>query len=62
MLTRVAIKTFELSDLVGRIISVRSFTEGGTELVVAVDLKTGELFALKEIHHDMLAAYEEGKQ
>jgi hypothetical protein len=45
------IKTFDLPDLVGRTIKIRSFHEGGTELIVAQDAKSGEIFVLKEIVH-----------
>lgn len=45
------IKTFELEDLVGRKIDIRSFTEGSTELLCAKDMETGDFFVLKETIH-----------
>ena len=43
------IKTFDLADLVGRTVRVRSFKEDSTELIIAHDTKSGEIFVLKEI-------------
>lgn len=45
------IKNFEFTDLVGRTLIIRSFRDGGTEVIIAKDTKTKELFLLAEIHH-----------
>lgn len=45
------IKTFELTDLVGRTVCVRSFKEDSTEIIIAHDIKSGEIFVLKEIQY-----------
>ncbi len=55
MFSDVKIKTFDLPDLVGRKLAVRSFTEGGTEIIAAIDMTSGDFFVLKEIHHPMPA-------
>lgn len=55
MFSDVKIKTFDLADLVGRKLKVRSFSEKSTEIVVAVDMTTGDFFVLKEINHPMPA-------
>lgn len=44
-------KTFELEDLVGRVIGIQSFRGDNFELIMAKDLKTGDFFVLKEIIH-----------
>lgn len=44
-------KTFDLEDLVGRVIGIQSFRDGHIELIMAKDLKTGEFFVLKQISH-----------
>ena len=53
------IETFDLDDLVGRTVSVRSFKEGATEIIIAHDIKSGEIFVLKEIRY-ATAIEEEG--
>jgi hypothetical protein len=45
------IPAFELEDLVGRTVFVRSSRDGNTELITAIDLMTREVFVLKEIIH-----------
>lgn len=48
-------KTFDLSDLVGKTLEIRSFKDGCCELITALDTKTGELFVLKTITHSQVA-------
>jgi hypothetical protein len=47
------IKTFELEDLVGRNLDVKSFHDKneGIELIIAADTTSGEIFILKQIIH-----------
>jgi len=42
------IKTFELKDLVGLTLKIVQVTDGIDSLVVAVDVKTSELFVIAE--------------
>jgi len=51
MINKVAIKTFNLEDLIDRTIKIRSFKDKNLELIVAIDKITGDLFVLKEINH-----------
>jgi uncharacterized protein YwbE len=53
MFSKYKIKTFKLTDLVGKNIDIRSSKEGHVELVVAADTKTGKIFVIKEIRHDV---------
>lgn len=48
MIKEADIKTFVLEDLVGRKVEIGSFKSEGIELIVARDLKTGDIFVLKE--------------
>jgi hypothetical protein len=52
MFKNIDIKTLKLDDLVGRKLDIRSFKDGSTELICAKDTETGEIFVIKEIHHD----------
>jgi hypothetical protein len=45
------IKTFELEDLKGRNLDVKSFTSENVELIIAADTASGEIFILKQIIH-----------
>jgi hypothetical protein len=45
------IKTFELEDLKGRNLDVKSFTSENVELIIAADTASGEIFVLKQIIH-----------
>lgn len=47
------IKTFELSDLKGRTLTIGGFSCENLELIIATDGKSGEFFILKEIVHPM---------
>lgn len=47
----ITIKCFDLADLIGRRLEVRSFKDDHVELIIAFDIKTGDVFVLKEIHH-----------
>ena len=47
----VKVKTFELEDLIDRVIGIQSFRDKNIELIMAKDLKTGEFFVLKQISH-----------
>ena len=51
MFKDVPFKRFDMSDLVGRKLDIRSFKERSTELIGAKDMETGELFILEEISH-----------
>jgi hypothetical protein len=51
MFKDVPFKKFDMLDLVGRKLDIRSFKEGSTELIGAKDMETGELFILEEINH-----------
>ena len=44
-------KTFELEDLIDRVIGIQSFRDKNIELIMAKDLKSGEFFVLKQISH-----------
>ena len=41
--------TFVLEDLIGRVVRINSLKDKDVELIVAVDINTGEIFVLKEI-------------
>ena len=45
------IQTFDIYDLLNRIITIKSFKDGDIELIFAMDIETKELFLLKEIKH-----------
>ena len=47
----IAIKTFDLIDLVGRTLIIKSFKDSENELIIAFDNKSGETFVLKSILH-----------
>ncbi len=51
MFKDVKAKTFELEDLIDRVIGIQSFKDKNIELIMAKDLKTGEFFVLKQISH-----------
>lgn len=61
MFKDVKIKTFDPEDLVGRTIAIQSLTDNHVELIVAKDLRTGDLFVLKEIHHPIHVRCTSGK-
>ena len=50
----VKIKTFQLEDLKGRNVNIRSFTNENIEIILAIDTDTGDLFLLKEILHPII--------
>lgn len=41
------LETFELKDLVGRVLKVESFTESGVTSITAVDVLTSDWFVLE---------------
>lgn len=48
------IKTFELEDLRGRNLDIKSLSDNGernVELIIAADTASGEIFVLKQIIH-----------
>ena len=51
MFEKVDIKTYRLEDLVGRVISIKSYHSCCTELICAHDIASGETFIIKEIKH-----------
>lgn len=42
---------FSAKDLVGRTVHIKSIREGDFEAIVAIDVKTQDLFLLDEIDH-----------
>ena len=42
------IKTFKMEELLGRTILIESFSGEEVDLLVAIDIHSGELFVLKE--------------
>jgi len=55
MFSDVKPKTFELEDLIDRVIGIQSFKDKNIELIMAKDLKSGEFFVLKQISHPIPA-------
>jgi len=53
MFKEAKVKTFNLEDLVDRVIGIQSFRDKNIELIMAKDLKSGEFFVLKQISHPM---------
>jgi len=55
MFKGIEIKTFNLEDLTGKTLEIRSFcnNDSGTELIIGRDIKSGELYLMKEINHPM---------
>jgi len=51
MFNSIYIQTFDIYDLIDRIITIKSFKDGDIELIFAIDIETKELFLLKEIKH-----------
>lgn len=52
------IKTFDMPDLVGRTVKIRSFREESAELIIAHDVNSGEIFVLKEIFYAYAEAHD----
>lgn len=44
-------KTFQIKDLVGKTLAIRSFRDDNVELIVAKDTDTGEVYIIQEIIH-----------
>jgi len=58
MFKAIEIKTFQLEDLANKTLEIKSYFNANVELIIGKDIKTKELYLLKEINHPIL---EEGR-
>lgn len=56
MFKKIEIPTFEMEDLAGKTLKIDSFSSEGITLIIGREVKTGEIYLLKEITHPVEAA------
>jgi len=53
MFKAIEIKTFQLEDLANKTLEIKSYSDADVELIIGKDIKTKELYLLKEINHNI---------